>query len=207
MFGAGSRNTKRELVVPCRAHGLWFHFRISREDTLNIRRSWSQSIYRSSLRTGFPTIATPLRVRVQPNDTICPNGTKWRFSCRWTHFGVYVLMCKCISLLSECSLTNVLDHLLGNFAQTDSREKIILGIIYLSTPKEGQPAPDKFILSLTEDGRSLRMPSHLPQTARHLGGCWKRTGGGGCSLPVANGRDLSPGRRSKAGSRDCNGLV
>ena len=44
----------------------------------------------------------------------------------------------------------------------------------LSAPKEGQPAPDKFILSLTEHGQTLTMPSGLPQNARQLGGCRKR---------------------------------
>ena len=48
----------------------------------------------------------------------------------------------------------------------------------LPPPEEGQPAPDKFIMSLTEDGRSLSMPANLPQDARQLGGCWKGAVGG-----------------------------
>ena len=41
-------------------------------------------------------------------------------------------------------------------------------------PKPGQPAPDKFVLSLTEHGQELTLPSHLPQTDKQLWGCWKR---------------------------------
>ena len=44
----------------------------------------------------------------------------------------------------------------------------------LPPPNEGQPAPDKFIMALTEDGQTLTMPSNLPQNARQLAGCWKR---------------------------------
>ena len=48
----------------------------------------------------------------------------------------------------------------------------------LPPPQEGRPAPDKFIMSLTEEGRALKMPPHLPQDARQLAGCWKRAAGG-----------------------------